>query len=408
MAVTLYEESKGPAAAFYTPYFEIHIQGAGLPRDVLRDVTSLTYSDNIGELDGFTLTVNNWEPSSNSFKYIGSETLESLKGDTPQSRLYRLFEPLRHEVEVRLGYAGLQRVMLTGHVVSVQPNFPSGGAPTLTVTGLNVMHELRTKRFTTDWKKKTDSQIAEAISSLIDPATGRKRFPLDIFTDPQAKGAEPQIDYIAQKSEYDLSFLFARAKERGYVIFVQEADPKDKNSKRRLYFGPSSTKSVPGWQAVTYKLEWGKSIIDFKPVLSTANQVASVTVHGWNRNTHREITAKVSLKELTGPTNKDLFNLLTTVEREEVVVNEPVFDDQEARRRAVAVLSDRQKELVKASVTTVGLPDLRAGRTVEILGVGSRLSGSYFITDTSHTIDSGGYRTSFNARRETALEGGAK
>jgi phage protein D len=149
-------------------------------------------------------------------------------------------------------------------------------------------------------------------------------------------------------------------------------------------------------------------MIDFKPVLSTANQVGSVTVHGWNRNTHKEISVKVTLDELTGPTNKDLFSLVKTTDREEVIVNEPVCTEQEARRRAIAVLSDRQKELVKVNVTTVGLPDLRAGRTVEILGVGSRLSGSYFITDTTHTIDSSGYHTSFNARRETALEGGAR
>jgi phage protein D len=56
--------------------------------------------------------------------------------------------------------------------------------------------------------------------------------------------------------------------------------------------------------------------------------------------------------------------------------------------------------MVKASATTVGLPDLRAGRRVQIAGVGSRFSGTYFVTDTSHTIGDGGYTTRFNARRE--------
>jgi phage protein D len=61
---------------------------------------------------------------------------------------------------------------------------------------------------------------------------------------------------------------------------------------------------------------------------------------------------------------------------------------------------DRQKEMVKASGTTVGLPDLRAGQRVLISGIGSRLSGIYFVTDTTHTIGDSGYTTRFNARRE--------
>jgi hypothetical protein len=37
---------------------------------------------------------------------------------------------------------------------------------------------------------------------------------------------------------------------------------------------------------------------------------------------------------------------------------------------------------------------------VVIGGVGARFSGTYFITDTTHSINDGGYVTRFNARRE--------
>ena len=52
----------------------------------------------------------------------------------------------------------------------------------------------------------------------------------------------------------------------------------------------------------------------------------------------------------------------------------------------------------------MGLPDLRAGRTVQIGGLGNRFNGIYFITDTTHTIGNDGYRTTFNARRENELQ----
>jgi phage protein D len=63
--------------------------------------------------------------------------------------------------------------------------------------------------------------------------------------------------------------------------------------------------------------------------------------------------------------------------------------------------------MVKAGVTCVGLPDLRAGVKVEIVGLGARFNGVYFITDTTHTYSDSGYITKFNARREVtgALEG---
>jgi phage protein D len=61
--------------------------------------------------------------------------------------------------------------------------------------------------------------------------------------------------------------------------------------------------------------------------------------------------------------------------------------------------------MVEASGSTVGLPELRAGRKVEIAGFGPRFTGEYFITETTHTIGSNGYTTTFKARREGPLEG---
>jgi phage protein D len=56
--------------------------------------------------------------------------------------------------------------------------------------------------------------------------------------------------------------------------------------------------------------------------------------------------------------------------------------------------------MVKASGSTVGLPDLRAGSVVMIDGAGKRFSGRYFVTATTHAIGDGGYTTQFECRRE--------
>ncbi len=404
--VTLAQESLSQNG-FYIPQFEVRIQGAGLPRDVLRDVMQLTYKDDIKEIDRFELTVNNWDTITNTFKYIGSETPETLSGSTRESQRYKLFEPCNKEVEIAMGYTDELRVMLKGNFTTMEPNFPSGGEPTLTVRGLNVLHQLRRKQYTSDWgaqkdpRYSTDSQIAKAIADLKDG--GQKRFPLPVEVDPQAMQDEPVLQYLAQRNQYDIDFLFTRARVRGYVIFIQEADKKVRGSKRRLYFGPSQGK-VAGLRDVTFELEWGRSLIDFKPTLTTANQVRSVTVNGWDRKARRGISVTVSVDELN--CNRDLRELLKQCDpREEIVVDEPMFTRDQARKRAESILMDRQKEMVKASGTTVGLPDLRAGQLVIIKGVGSRLSGTYFITDTTHAIGDSGYTTRFNARRENCGSG---
>ncbi len=395
--VTLSQEST-QKAGFYVPQFQVKIEGVGLPRDVLRDVLQITYKDNIKELDSFELTVNNYDPATNTFKYVGSETKQSLQGSTPESLRHRLFEPCNKEVEVRMGYVGNLVLMLRGNFTTMEPNFPNSGAPTMTVRGLNVLHRLRRKQYTTGWTKKKDSEIAENIATLQDRTARppQKRFPLPIKINDEAKSKEEPITMVTQNNQYDIDFLFNRARQRGYVLYIKEGE-----NGSELYFGPSQNGITPALREVTFELEWGKSLIDFKPTLTTANQVKSVTVKGWNRRTRQPISKTVGLDDRRLTLNRDLYALLAQCDaRDEVVVEEPVFTPTQADQRALDILRERQKEMVKASVTTIGLPDLRAGQRVDILGVGARFSGTYFITDTTHTISDSGYTTRFNARRE--------
>jgi phage protein D len=133
-----------------------------------------------------------------------------------------------------------------------------------------------------------------------------------------------------------------------------------------------------------------------------------VTVNGWDRGKKKAITGKASLDDKELNINTDLHDLLKVCDpREELVVDKPVQSEKEAKQVAQAILKDRHKEMVKASGATVGLPDLRAGRKMQIEGLGARFNGIYFITDTTHTLNDSGYVTRFNARREVtgALEG---
>jgi hypothetical protein len=395
--VTLRDESirRGD---FYVPRFEVKIAGVNLPLDVLRDVEQVTYKDNVKELDSFELTVNNWDAEAQDFKYVGSETADSLA----KNPLHLLFNPCRHNVDVFMGYGENLSLMVTGNFTTLEPNF-SSGAPTLNVRGLNVLHQLRRKPFSYAWEGEKTSKIAKSFETLPDPSDRKqKRFPLPVEIDPNSIEKEKKITYLAQNNQYDIDFLLALARRIGYVVFVKEKELKKNRvvKPRRLYFGPSDA-NHPGLRPVTFELKWGISLMDFKPTLTTANQIKSVTVHGWNRSTKQPITGRASLDDPKSKLNRDLYKHLENCDaREERVVDEPVFTQDEADERARGILLERSKDLVKASGTCVGLPDLRAGQRVRIAGLGARFSGEYFITDTTHTINDAGYVTKFNGRRE--------
>ena len=73
--VTLRQESL-EQGHFYVPQFEIKIAGANLPHNVLRDVTQVTYTDGIKEIDSFELTVNNWDDATIDYKYSDGHTFD--------------------------------------------------------------------------------------------------------------------------------------------------------------------------------------------------------------------------------------------------------------------------------------------------------------------------------------------
>jgi phage protein D len=389
---TLIEESKRQQG-FYVPRFEIEIDGVDLPRDLLFDVSSLTYEDNVDAIDSFRMTINNWDDRRREYKFIGSETAEQLVKGHKDEPLRTLFEPCGKEVVVRMGYGGQLTTMLRGNFTTMVPHFGGGNAD-LTVTGLNVLHQLRRKQYTTTWTNKRDSEIAEDLGKRTDK--GRRRFPLPIVVDPKD---EKPIPLVTQANQYDIDFLFQRARKRGYVVYIQEED-RAKGRPRQLYFGPShaGTASQPD---KPFELRWGASLISFEPKITTANQISSVTVRSWNRTKRAVISRTVTLDDPRLNVNKDLHRILNACEaREEFVVDEPVFTNCEARERAIAILLDQTKQMVTAEVTVVGLPDLRAGQNVVLTNLGARLSGQYFVTKTSHTIDDNGYITGFSCRRE--------
>jgi len=407
--MTLRQESQTRASQFWVPRFELSIDNVNLPGEIVQDIMEVTYHDKLEEIDGFELVLGNWDSQRGRFKYIGSDTTQSA-ADGTLHKLEMMFEPCCKKVQLKLGYLNELQLMVTGNFTTMEPAFTSSGPHTLTVRGLNQLHRMRRAKYDGQWPNSkqnhefTDSEIAKSFDGLVDPkwkGTDSRRIPMQIVTDANAIKKEPRLPYVAQKNEYDIDFLWRRARLRGYVVEVLE--PDDQHPKPRLYFGPSTTNAI-----VPYRLTWGAGLVDLKPTLTTANQVKKVTVHGWDRVKQKPIeeSADWSDPKIRAIVPDNLREIVNKCDpREERVINRPVFTKVEAQAAARDILLGHAQELITVRGTVVGLPRLRAGSRVLIDNVGLRLTGEYFVTESTHTLNSSGYQTRFTARREDPESG---
>ncbi len=379
---------------FYVPAFRVRIRGQELLQAEY-DVLNVTYTDSDTEMDSFDLTINNWDPDGNGpgrgwFKYSDSH----------------LFDPWQ-EIELSMGYYnnGNDELesMLVGEIVRMTPNFPESGSSTLTVHCVNLLQRFRTQQVTKDYFNQKDSYIARDLVQSI--ATDiRKKIPsLDLQVDDQEisqnLSVEQPIAHLNVHQQYAVNFLYARSREIGYDIWLEE----DTQGSRRVvtfHYAPSKYTLKP-----TYILEWGKSLAGLQPSFATGNLPDQVIVRYWNPKTKQKFEGTATRADLAqdgviDPTVNLGVQQGPLSQKTDLVTNLVVQSDDEAKTAAKRRLRILMQGLIECKGRTVGLPSLRSGNKIQIAGLG-RYSGLYHVTSTTHTMGDGGYTTEFSGRMES-------
>jgi uncharacterized protein len=284
------------------------------------------------------------------------------------------------ELEVKLGYAEPLPTLFVGEVSELRPTFPAEGASQLDVAALDFSHRLsRGCRFR-PWENVTDSDIAQQI------ATDENLSPSGV------EATTVVYPKIMQDGETNLEFLRNRAQRNNFEVGVR--------GRTLIFATPEDQASAP--EVTT--LKWGESLISFTPELNTAGQVSQVTVRGWNPSAKREIVGRASWRDVWGNLadrrsgGEIVERLYGTVEA--CVRNEPVYTQQEADRRAQAILRQQADALIKGRGESIGIPQIRARTTLVLDGLGP-FSLRYYVTNTTHSLSVGGYRTTFTVKSDT-------
>jgi uncharacterized protein len=373
--------------AFYVPAFEITVNGRPAGREVVRDLTEVTFEDSLEAVDSFTLAFNNWDTDHLRPAFVGQGADEARWGDIQPG----------NGLELRLGYQGDLRLMTTGYITALDIDFPDSGFTRANVRGLNVLDRFRDAQYTWSWPPDgghpmKDSDIAEDLGQAPNSPHGHPGLAgvTRVVTSPQAKGREHPADHVFMNNAYPIVFLTQLARRNGYDVIFQLVDDRP-----QLYFGPSNEV-----RDVTYLLEWGKTLSSLKATISTARQVKQITVLGWDRAAKQAVRASVTVDDPDVRLPDTTRALARATGREEVVTDHVVTTEAQARAKAIELLTHHASRLVEVEGAVVGLPDLRAGRNVQLGRLGPHLDGTYTVTWTKHVINDSGYRTQFKARLE--------
>jgi phage protein D len=384
----------------YVPDYRVTINGSAIPVPLRSSITSVRYQDGTGAADRVEIGVANvdlrWLQS--HIRGLGFQPFPTgIKiGPVRPAGGDGLFD-VDNKLELSMGYApGPLEDVFKGEITGVQASFPSGGMPTMTIVAHDYLHRLTEGKYARGFGPLPDAIIAAILSAenllipMIDP------------TITVASTAIAAVNYIfggsgrKQKGQSDLELLQEIAASydadfwvEGDILYIARFFPKEYASRLTL--------------------KWGESLLDFSPQVSTVGQVAAASM----KFTLREIPlsflvsvfydfdreavgisvvpgeAAAAAKAIVGPTY--------------TIMDQPISSPADIANSALAIYRQLRQKLnnrLTGSGNAVGDPRIRAGAVITLDGLGPDFSGDFRVTSATHSIDTSGYRTSFQVRKE--------
>lgn len=330
--------------------FYVKLDGADASEEFMRDLMEITVENSLHLPDVATLTLH--DPH---LLWIDAESLAPGKA-----------------VKVSARGPKDEKIIFDGEIIELEPDFHPA-TQILTVRAFDRLHRLSRGQHVRSFQNVTDGDLVTKLAQEV----GLKA----------KSAATSQVHrYVFQNNQTNLAFLRQRASALGYLLFV-EGDT--------LHFEPPSPAGQPT------PLEWGVNLSEFRPRLTTVGQSSEVTVRGWDPATRQEIvghakkgqgTPQVGEQQSGGDVAQGAFHM----DAQSQGVIRPVRSQAEADALAQALADQRASRFIEAEGTCAGNPAVVAGSSAQVSAVGSRFSGVYFITSTTHVYAAqSGYVTHF-------------
>ena len=344
-----------------TPTVEILVGDRPLSLEAEASVLAVEVAEDIDAPGMFTLELDNWDLLTQTLRWSDHEQFA-----------------LGNEVQIKLGYGHQTERVMVGEITGLEPEFMADQPPVLIVRGHDFSHRLMRGTKTRTFTRMRDSDI---VAQVVQAAK------LDV----QATRTPDPIDYVLQRNQTDLAFIRDRAARIGYEVLVDSTT---------LIFRPLKP---PGQPTLTLERQ---DLLEFFPRLSTLGQVSEVEVRSWSAEQKQPaVVGKASDRDVVAmgttrgtETAQQEFGKTTYA-----VINQGAATPKEAQAIALGELNRLALAYITGEGSCPGTPQLRAGHTIRIEGLGRRFSGAYYVTATTHRYALGeGYRTNFTVRRNAS------
>jgi phage protein D len=381
----------------YAPEFRVRIAGAPVPAALRASITSVSLQTGFEGVDRVELALVN-------------EGLRWL--DHP---LLRVGQPLA----LALGWApDAPTPMFDGEIVGHTASFPSSGTPTLSVAAQDRRHGMQEGTRVRWFNVSVPSVANVPLPDLVVLDAVALEHGLVPLVEPVAAGlamllaaaelaANPSLAQLHVRTELattDYELVTQVAQENGWEVVVDYADPL---GGYKLRFMSPLDHLTPD-----LTLAYGRSLLDFTPRLSSIGQVEAVTAYVFVSalNRHLQVTVgwdsdraalTLDVRPATAETETDLTQ---KGKARKDVIDEPLTPAS-APRRILSKLLPQLNSRVTGSGSTIGEPRIVPGAVLKLEGVGQQFGGLWRVTSATHTIDTGGYRTSFELRKEVWFGG---
>ena len=401
----------------FAPTYELLIRGGrGASPVLLNDnlkqfIDSIEYEDNAEQFDKMTITFTSQMDAN------GGGSINSLIDS-------KLFTEGTN-IELRLGYGNSLITVGAAEIVSVEPDFPESGPPTLQIICYDIMNRMAKSRPKNgvSYKGFRDSQIASIIGSR-NGFIISKNDPRSFANIQKTKGV---FDRVQKKGLSDYEFLKKVADINGFDLFAK-FDPK--LGKYILFFRPSGFEKQKEVFLFAYNegdLAYQNTLLSFSPKQNVFDQgtdfeifvLKNKEVGGSKlqfidkfRNKEQKRLIEQNETRFTGgniganggkksPNTNGIEVAFKAQGQSFRFPKHKRFQNESEARKSIEEFIKRQKEnFVMAEGTLIGVEALQSRQIHKFEGVSEQFSGKYFLTKVIHIISKDeGYKTNFSARK---------
>lgn len=377
---------------YLVPGFQIKLEGLSADKGVLHDVQEVTFTDDMVQPGFFEITLNDWDPVNKAVKYSSPWNETGMTKKLDGGSEMPVFEPGK-KLSLAFGYSLTKNAeaIIEAEIVSVSASFPASGLPSVRIRAVDA-----------DWRALQKIQIDKTFDgtakSIAEQLCTENNYLADFneIADP----GKPKEKFAVEGSLFDA--LSNLAKE--YKLNLAFLPKQEGATNKTVTF----SKLAIGQDSPVVEFIWGRTLQSFTPVLSASAQVGEVVVRGGDpmaKGDKQKIDVKKTwddvswVKDPFGPGGLDMLKKASIGKREIIKPDKPM-SKEEAELEALTRLEEMASTLVTANGSSIGLPQLRAGKTIGVYGIGVRFEGVYRLTQTTHTLGGSGYTTTFQARKE--------